>query len=273
MERAAERLRPLPAPAADAPEIYYLSGHRFAYQTAFCAGSFGRHAGQAMRVVVVDDGTLTDTQIQLLHRFLPGLRLIGQAEVMDSLETRLPVRKYPELRRRRLVYPHLRKLTDIHALGESWKLVLDSDMLFHNKPNFLIQWLTAPERPCHMVDRADAYGYSLHLLHRLSGGKLAHRVNVGVCGLNSGAIDWDKLEYWCRQMIACEGTHYLMEQALVAMSIAGKQCAVAPADQYVVAPSREEAERPTAVLHHYTAESKAWYFRFAWRHVAENLAS
>lgn len=272
MERAAERLNPLPPAPADAHEIYYLTGHRFAYQTAFCAVSLGLRAGKSMRVVVVNDGTLTEAKSNLLRRLLPGLRVILQAEVMDSLEARLPVRRYPELRRRRLVYPHLRKLTDVHAAGEGWKLVLDSDMLFHKKPDLLLDWLTAPDKPFHMLDIADAYGYSTRLLEELTGRELPPRVNVGLCGLKSEAIDWEKIEYWCKQMISREGPKYYMEQALVAMLMADGERTFAPVLSYIVAPSREEALRPSAVLHHYTAESKAWYFRFAWRHVfAESM--
>jgi hypothetical protein len=119
-----------------------------------------------------------------------------------------------------------------------------------------------------MIDVADAYGYSRELLRKLAGCDLPVRLNVGICGLHSDSIDWEKLEYWCRELVAREGKHYLMEQAIVAMLTAGKHCANAPAQTYIVAPNRAEAERPTAVLHHYTAESKAWYYRFAWRHIA-----
>ena len=73
-----------------------------------------------------------------------------------------------------------------------------------------------------------------------------------------------------RSVGGTRGMHYLMEQALVAMLVAGKQCAVAPASTYVVAPDRRAVEQPTAILQHYTAESKAWYFRFAWRHIMGN---
>jgi hypothetical protein len=161
----------------------------------------------------------------------------------------------------------LRKLTDVHSGGGGWKLVLDSDMLFHGRPIFILDWLDAPDRPCHMIDVADAYGYSGDLLRELAGSDLPARVNIGICGLNSDSIDWEKLEYWCRELVAREGVLYLMDQALVAMLTAGKQCANAPAQTYIVEPNRIEAERPTAVLHHYTAESKAWYYRFAWRHI------
>jgi hypothetical protein len=268
MESAALDLSPLPEPAEEAPEIFYLTGRRFVYQTVFCAVSLGRQAGRSFRFVAIDDGTLTDDDDALLRRILPGIRIVGSCEVEATLDTWLPATRYPELRRRRLIYPHLRKITDVHGGGGGWKLVLDSDMLFHGRPNFILDWLDAPDRPCHMLDVAYAYGYSPSLLRELAGSDLPIRLNVGMCGLHSDGIDWDKLEYWCRELVAREGTHYAMEQAIVAMLTAGKPRAVAAAELYVVSPSRSEAEQPKAVLHHYTAESKAWYFRFAWRHVA-----
>jgi hypothetical protein len=269
MEGAAWNFSPLPSPAANAPEIYFLTGRRFAYQTVFCAVSLCRQAERAFRFVAVDDGTLTDGDVGLLRRVLPGSRIVGRAEIEDTLDRWLPANRYPELRRRRLVYPHLRKITDIHAGSNGWKLVLDSDMLFHGKPDFILGWLEAPDRPCHMLDVVDAYGYSARLLRELALSDLPPRLNVGICGLNSGGMDWEKLEYWCAQLVAREGTHYLMEQAIVALLTAGDSRAVAPADSYIVQPSRAETEHPTAVLHHYTARSKAWYFRFAWRHLSE----
>jgi hypothetical protein len=268
MESAARHLNPLPEPTQDAPEVFYLTGRRFAYQTVFCAVSLSRQAGQTFRFVAIDDGTLTEVDIALLSRVLPRIRIVRRREVEATLDTWLPPARYPELRRRRQIYPHLCKLTDVHAGGNGWKLVLDSDMLFHRRPSFLLDWLDAPDRPCYMLDIIDAYGYSLGLLRELAGFEIPARLNVGICGLNSSDIDWDKLEHWCAELVAREGDHYLMEQAVVAMLVADKQCAIAPPSTYLVAPDREAVERPNAVLHHYTAESKAWYFRFAWRQLA-----
>jgi hypothetical protein len=270
MENAARHFGPVPAPAKNAPEIYFLTGRRFVYQTLFCAVSLSRQAGRSFRVVAIDDGTLREGDVALLRRILLGIRIVRSREVEATLNKWLPENRYPELRRRRLVYPHLRKLTDIHAGGGGWKLVLDSDMLFHGRPDFILDWLKAPDRTCHMLDVADCYGYSRRLLRELAGSDLPSRLNVGVCGLNSDSIDWKKLEYWCTELVAREGTHYLMEQAITAMLVANEPRAATPAKLYLVSPNRSEAEHPTAVLHHYTAESKAWYFRFAWRHVVAN---
>jgi hypothetical protein len=61
------------------------------------------------------------------------------------------------------------------------------------------------------------------------------------------------------------GSHYLLEQGLTAMLLAGQACTVAPAQEYIALPSSGEVQIPTAVMHHYVADSKARYFRQGWR--------
>ena len=137
-------------------------------------------------------------------------------------------------------------------------------MLFHRRPDFLLDWLHSPTAPCFMRDIEDAYGYSRSLMTELAQAPVPERLNVGLCGLRSDGIDWDLLERWCKNMLQREGPHYLHEQALVALMVARQTWLVAP-ETYIVGPARRESEHPTAVLHHYVAESKAWYFRFAWQ--------
>jgi len=51
----------------------------------------------------------------------------------------------------------------------------------------------------------------------------------------------------------------------VAMLLAGEECAVAPGADYVTKPCDSEARETHAVMHHYVANSKRWYFRRCWR--------
>jgi hypothetical protein len=268
MERAALRLPTMPSSGAGPlREVHFLTGRRFWYQTCFCAYSLLRHSPLGLRPVIHDDGTLLPEHHAEIRRLFPQACIVCPAEIEERLEQALPAAHYPCLRARRLVYPHLRKLTDIHAASTGWKLVLDSDMLFFRAPAFLLAWLQAPAAPCHMLDTASAYGYSLQFMTELARAPLPERLNVGICGLRSEEIDWDLLERWCRALLDREGSHYLQEQALTAMLVAGRACAIAPADDYLIQPSREEVLRPCGVMHHYVAESKAWYFRYAWRQV------
>ncbi len=267
MIAAARSLPPLPSPPSDAPEVCFLTGRRFWFQTAFCFWSLCRHAGRPLRAAFYDDGTLDDPLRAECVRLFPGARLYGAREINASLEEHLPVARYPTLRARRLVYPNLRKLTDVHAGRTGWRLVLDSDMLFFRRPDLILSWLDAPDRPLHMTDVQDAYGYSRPLMESLAGAPLPQQLNVGLCGLRSDDIDWDRLESWSRCLQDAEGTSYYQEQALVAMMLAGRGRVVAPAQDYLLMPSEEEARHPKAVMHHYVDLSKRGYFRHAWRNV------
>ena len=143
--------------------------------------------------------------------------------------------------------------------------MLDSDVLFFGRPEFLLRWLAAPLLPLYSIDITESYGYSRALLEQLAGGPLPVRLNSGVIGLRSEAIDWEKLEGWCAQLIQREGSHYLLEQTLTALLLAGTRCAVAPDSDYITAPSQAEAAIPRGVMHHYVHDSKRGYFRSAWR--------
>jgi hypothetical protein len=273
MERAAAALPPVEPPGGPAAEVYFLSGRGFWYQSCFCAWTLLRHADIPVRPVVLDDGSLTPDMRQKLRRVIPHVRFEPLAAIEERLDRSLPAPRFPTLRRHRLVYPHLRKLTDVHAGLSGWRLVLDSDMLFFRRPDFLLDWLRDPRRPAHMTDVAQCYGYPAAVLGGLAGADLAERVNVGVVGLQSDAIDWDRLEAWCRTLLERHGSHYLLEQGLTAMLLAGRACDEAPEADYVALPPRDEVLRPRAVMHHYVAESKAWYFRHGWRTAAATPAS
>ncbi len=267
MEAAAFTLPPLPAPA-NAPRVtvHLLTGRRFWYQTAFCLHSFAHHAAAQLTAHIYDDGTFDEPLRAQLKRPGPGLEFHSAAGIGTRLDDLLPESKFPVLRERWRNYPNIRKLTDPHLGSTGWKLVLDSDLLFFRRPDFLLDWCAAPDRPLHAVDCAESYGYSRALLEKLAGAPIPPLVNVGLCGLRSESLNWPELEAWCAELIAREKTSYYLEQALVAMLVARAQpCAVAPAIDYVTKPGRSEGTTPGAVMHHYVAESKRWYFRDGWR--------
>lgn len=267
MEKAAFQLKPLHARSPTSIDVHFLTGAKFWYQTCFCAYSMAQQIEQSVRPIVYDDGSLTEPYQAAILRVFPNAIVQSQAEINNRINQFLPEHRFPYLRERRQTYPNLRKLVDVHVGSQGWKLVLDSDMLFFRSPDFLINWLQNPAKPCHMVDVETSYGYSIELMTLLTGHPIADRLNVGICGLNSEDIDWEKLEYWCKTLIEQQGTHYYQEQALIAMLMAGRSCAVAPADDYRVMPDQAEAIDPKAILHHYVAESKSWYFRYGWKHI------
>jgi hypothetical protein len=273
MEAAAHTLPLLSSENRSAPlQLHLLTGKRFWYQTAFCLWSFARQSGRTLAPVIYDDGTLTADYCDSLARLFPAARFLSQAEIIARLDARLPAAKYPFLRERWQNYPNIRKLTDVHVGQSGWKLVLDSDLLFFHRPQFLLDWLDQPCKPLHAVDCETSYGYPRTLMNELAGVPVAELVNVGLTGLNSSTLDWERLEDWCRRLTEQHGTSYFLEQALIAMLVAGRDCAVAAAADYVTKPADDEARDCHAVMHHYVANSKKWYFRHCWR-VATNAQS
>ncbi len=264
METAARRLPPLPPATGRPHELHLLTGRRFWYQTAFCLWSFARQAQRPLAPVIYDDGSLTPEFQEPLARLFPSIRFVPRAETVARLDEHLPVARFPVLRERWLNYPNLRKLTDPHLGRTGWKLVIDSDLLFFRRPEFLQHWLDAPDRPLHAVDCETSYGYARPLMDRLAGAPVADLVNVGLTGLDGATLDWERLEHWTRELQASAGTSYYLEQALIAMLVAGRDCAVAPADDYVTLPRPPEATDCRAVMHHYVAHSKRWYFQHNW---------
>lgn len=274
MREAAATLPPLtppPSPSDGARKVYFLTGENFWYQTLFCFVSLQQHVERRITPVIYGDGTLDDEPREQIRRVVPWAEFVGREEIENRLDTFLPSSEFPTLRERRLEYVHLRKLTDFHAGSTGWKLVLDSDMLFFDRPSLIIEWLGNPERPLHMRDAVESYGYSRELMEELADASLPERVNVGMVGLRSEMIDWNALEHWCREMNEREKSSYLQEQALTAMLFAGRDRAVAPRPEYLTLPSVEEGRSPSATLHHYVAESRRAYFQYGWRHVLQSL--
>jgi len=265
MEIAARDLPPPPAAEGPPLELHVLTGRRFWFQTAFCLWSFARAARRSIVPVVYDDGSLRPEHCAPLAGLFPRIRFVPRNETRARLDVHLPVSRFPVLRERWQHYPNIRKLTDVHAGAAGWKLVLDSDLLFFRPPAVLLDWLRQPTRPLHAVDFETSYGYPRPWLEDLAGGPVAERVNVGLVGLRSDALDWERLEHWCRTLIERAGTHYYLEQALVAMLLSGRECTVAPAEDYVTLPRPPEARDCRAIMHHYVAGSKRWYFQHNWR--------
>ena len=127
---------------------------------------------------------------------VPWTRFVLAEEVAERLESRLPPARYPALRARREVYPHLRKLTDLHD-ASAWSMVLDSDMLFFRRPDALLAWMDAPHDALFIEDAIRSYGYSDALMNELARGPVPDRMNVGLYGLHGSAVDYDYLEHCC----------------------------------------------------------------------------
>ena len=252
---------------ADGFPVYFLTGKNYLYQTLYCIQSLIKSSAAKFKFILVDDGSFNVDLLKRVEKQLPGAQVITQTQISENLQNALPETLYPYLHKKRAVYPHIKKLTDIHTIpGDAWKLVLDSDMLFWHEPIDLVRWLNHPKQPLHMIDCTEAYGYSQQLMIQLAGSPIKPLLNVGAIGLKSEAIDWDKLESWVKTLEEQEGTSYYLEQALSAMLIANADATVLKTEDYIVNPGPNQIKNKTGILHHYVDLSKEGYFKHAWKH-------
>lgn len=266
MRSAAARLPAMPAAPRGAPEVCFLTGRKFWYQTALCCWTLRRHCADPLQPVFIDDGTFDQKLGAEVVRVFPGATVELRYEIEARLDRALPTARFPALRGQRCSYLHLRKLTDAHAGRHGWRVVLDSDMLFFRPPTAFLQWLAEPRAPIHLIDVHESYGYPATTLAELATpAALPRQLNVGIAGLRSEALDWQRVESWCGELLRRHGTSYYLEQALVALCLSSSVPVRLPSDDYRVMPDDAECRAPRAVLHHYVDRSKRGYFRWAWR--------
>ncbi|MFD1628607.1 hypothetical protein [Pseudopedobacter beijingensis] len=248
--------------------VYFLTGKKFIYQTLFCAYSLVKHSKEIFQFILVDDGSFDDKDIVHLQIKMPHAKLVLKEEIAQNLQKILPVKKFPFLHHKRKVYPHIKKLTDIHTLQDNpYKIVLDSDMLFWKEPEEIIEWLKKPNNSIYMLDCEESYGYSRELMFQLCGHQVPELMNVGAIGFSSKIINWEILEKWGSTLEQKEGTSYYLEQALTAMLIAGQHSEILNKKDYIVNPSPEQIKNTEGILHHYVDLSKEGYFKTAWKKI------
>lgn len=269
MVRAAQNLEvPLYNSHIAPLEVHFLTGKKYWYQTIFCMYSLQKTTQLEFEFHLYDDGTFDETLIEQMKRQASRVRI----HTIDKIEARLlkalPPNEFPFLWHKRKVYPHIRKLTDVHAGATGWKMVMDSDMLFFQFPFTVLEsWLLNPEANFYIEDVVTSYGYSAELMENLSGAPIPEKINVGIIGLKSEDINWAKVEAWGSELEKREGTSYYLEQALTAMLIGQQPATIGHREEgFIVMPSKEEVLGKEGVVHHYVDLSKEWYFKKAWRY-------
>lgn len=247
--------------------IYFLTGKKYLYQTLFCAFSLVKVSPkETFQFILVDDGSFDDEFISQINSQMPNAKIITKTEIENNLGNRLPKLKYPYLNDKREIYPHIKKLTDIHTLDENpYKLVLDSDMLFWNEPVELINWLKQPNGCIYMLDCVESYGFDTALMQSLCGHEIPRLMNVGAIGIQSSTINWDHLETWGKTLEEKEGPSYFLEQALSAMIVSNQDKAILSKEEYIVNPEQGANNSNLNKLHHYVDLSKKYYFGSAWK--------
>jgi len=266
MEKAALKL-PTPSATLGPPvKLHIVTGTKHWYQTAFCLWSFSAASGRTVAPFIFDDGSLKLEQLEALKRLFPKLRFMGASQTLERLDEFLPRRRYPSLRFQQEINPFYKKILDVHAGEKSWRLQLDSDILFFHCPDFLVEWHDSPTKPLHAQGIKNAYSSSISYLSELAGQPVRQRVNTGLLGLRGIEIDWEQMEFWSKKLVKDAGKPPLLEQTLWGLHLTGRECVVPNPEDYLLLPEPPEVHECKAIMHHYISHSRKWYFQQSWKH-------
>jgi hypothetical protein len=269
MREAAAALSPPAFPtAADLPPVRFLTGERFAHQTAFCARSLCITAGFVPTIQFFDDGSLLPEQAERLGNLFPGSSIIPATESFAALERHLPASRFPSLRFAREHSPLMRKLLDMRAGRAGPSLYLDSDMLFFAPPSELIAWLRSPHGELFMNETGPgAYVDAPETLARELGRNLPPGVNTGILALDDSDLDWAALEHTAASLGKNRLVHKWAEQTLFAWFFTRPSAHALDPSAYRVCQSRTALTGPLPTMRHYVYKSKMPYLAGEWRHM------
>jgi hypothetical protein len=264
IDMGARKLTPVSGNRLGLPlQVHFLSGAEHWAMTAFCLSSLLRSTSVNLVPIVLDDGTLGPAQKAELTRIFAEKQFVDREESEKRVQHNLPRTSYPSLHAMRDELPLMRKLIDLHIAERGWRLFLDSDILFFREPQWILNWLQSPRSPFYMRDFRNSYGYREETIAAAMGQPVLPLVNTGLYGFESNSIDWDRLERWAGFLHSAAGTNHFSEQCLLAMLMTTSAPQQAPSD-YLIWPSEQEVRNPSAVMHHYVAESRTWYYIHGW---------
>jgi hypothetical protein len=197
--------------------IHILTGAKDWRLAIWMLASFFHYTEMAWPLIVHDDGTLPAEGRATLQRIFPDLRLITRAEadaVMEKVLTPFPF--CLEYRQR---HPLALKIFDAPHFTTGRKfLLLDSDVLFFDRPTEILAW-SSNDEPESWFNEDVQEGSLVSAAEARSelGIKLWARVNSGLCLLNRAAIDFDFCDRALAETSISSGHVWRMEQTLFAL--------------------------------------------------------
>jgi hypothetical protein len=154
-------------------EMHTLLGHKHVGMTLWCVKSFLHYSGRKYIVVLHDDGSLTERDVETLKKHLVNVKVVRRTDA-DAL-IREKIKHLPnccdyrfspkETSDHRGVKYNMHifalRLFDFNLLSAATKtLVLDADILFFKKPQEIIEWAEDPE------DRNSLYSIEQYIPQR-----------------------------------------------------------------------------------------------------------
>lgn len=212
------------------------------------------HSGFSWAPVLHDDGTLTDEDVLELQTNFPDATVIRRGEADLALGDALTA--YPLCRMNRLKHPWFLKVFDTrHFAPHDRYIVIDSDIVFFRKPDFVLDWMEKrPETFWFMEDTKEKYSSGRAGIESEMGFPVWERVNSGLDLMFRPAVDLALAEKFLDRCAPLAREFHFLEQTFFAVAgSAWGRGGKLTADYEI---SWTNFRRPGAICRHYVGPFK-----------------
>ncbi len=205
----------------DGPEIpvsvHLLVSSKTWRMGVLAALSLEYFSGKRWKLFIHEDGTVDRRSRGRIEARLPGVRFVTRQEADKAAEQLL--KNHPACLRNRSRHNLFLKFFDPVAFAPGDKfLILDADLFFYRRPEFLLKWVEGGERACYYNrDVKEVYCLPRETIENVIGVRLWECFNSGLLCICREAIDMDLGE---RLLSAFETTAHhpqFFEQTLYAL--------------------------------------------------------
>ncbi len=176
------------------------------------------HSGFSWAPVIHDDGTLTNKDVSEIQGNFPDARVIRRPEADATLHDALG--GYPHCRDNRIRHPWFLKVFDTrHFAPHDRYIVIDSDIVFFRKPDFVLDWMrNRPEEFWFMEDTKEKYSSDRAGIEAAMGFPLWERVNSGLDLMVRPAVDLALAEKFLTLCAPMAREFHFLEQTFFAVA-------------------------------------------------------
>ncbi|MDP3993642.1 MAG: hypothetical protein Q8P75_01515 [bacterium] len=243
----------------NAYSVHLLCGHKDLQMLFWSLASWYQAVAQSGQVYIHDDGTFNSKDKRIISKMFPYAAIVDYQEttqhVLAGLADRFPrAYHYRNLSQTDRRYIFNLKLIDPFFVGDAGtKLIIDSDLLWFQRPQKLLEAISEKRLPIFMggegsMDFVFADGSELN--------KNIGGVNSGVVGYERKQFSLDSLEEFYSRVGSNANPHFVEQAGYAYILTRGSEPIFLPADKYHIKGSVSDQ----TVMKHYTSPRREQFW-------------
>ena len=213
-------------------EIHVLTSHSHLLMCLASLMSFVKKCKNEFKVMIHDDGTLTENDYQLIDKYFSGINIIYSSHADEVVLKRLFKYKASLRFRREKVFA--KKLFDFYFFAENKKiLLLDSDVLFFKYPKEIMNWFLSNNE--YITYNWDPNDYSQKYLKKIKhdlGYNYTSGLNIGLFCVYKKTFDLELINNYLEYFYRNNAIEWVTEQNCFNLLSTRMRCVSLPREKY-----------------------------------------